>query len=118
MLIAGDTIKIGPSLTTKTTIKEKQTNPLGKTRFFTLDRVGLFPEKGGTKVTAVTPRSAAAAAGLLAGDEVAEVNGVKTADAAALRHALLRAYAFEEPAVLKVVRGGKTLTVTIPVHGR
>jgi hypothetical protein len=95
-------------------VKEQDTNPLACITFFELARIGLGVTKadGAVTVSAVSPVSVCAAAGVKVGDVVLEAGGQKTADAEALRRALRDALAVGDVPVT-IRRGAATLTVKL-----
>ncbi len=74
---------------------------------------GYFGAKGGVLVASVEPDSAAAAAGLKAGDVITTINGNEVSDPADLTRAIRRA---ESTVALGIVRNRKaeTVTATLP----
>ena len=101
----------------RTTIKPRESNPLGFVKFFELSRLGLEVATADkvVRVSAVAKDKAFATVGAKAGDVVESVNGATPESAESLRRLLRDALAVGD-ATVKVKRGDTvhTLRVVLP----
>lgn len=79
------------------------------------DQVGLPRDARGVVVTGVDPDGPGARAGLAEGDVITRANGQEVRDVEALRGAL--AQRTDRPAVLQVLREGRSVFVAVPPRG-